>query len=276
MARIRRQTTGVTLISTLLVGLSTIFILVDLHTEYLEIPRGVISYPTMGFQYVANAPTRLTKRVTRFFSDRRELIARMDQLELDVARLSAHERLMLEQRESNTELRKLLGIATAEKDYSLLAAEIVSVVPDTNRNEVIVNRGQSDGVEVGMAVLDLVGAFGQVIESLPHSSRVILITDARHSVPALIERTRDWMIVSGTGRGEDMKIDHPPITSDIEIGDVLLTSGLGGVFPSGYFIGVVAEVSPNVGGQLLDVTVEPFANLKSGRWLLIVLAKHEQ
>ena len=254
-------------------GLSTILIFVDLHTEILEVPRGLISYPTMGFQYVANAPTRMTERVTQFFSERRDLIAQIEQLELDIARVSAHERLMVEQSETNAELRKLLGIASAEKDYSLLAAEIVSVVPGSSRNEVIVNRGASDGVQVGMAVLDVVGAFGQVIESLPNSARVILITDARHSVPALIERSRSWMIVSGTGRDEDMKIDHPPITSDIVVGDVLLTSGLGGVFPSGYFIGVVSEVSPSLGGQLLDVTVQPFANLKSGRWLLIVLAK---
>ena len=235
-----------------------------------------MSYPTLGVQYVANAPTRIVTRSFQFFSDRRELIMRTEQLELDIARLAALEQRMVETEQQNAELRQLMSVTRRERDFMLLAAEIVNVINDGSRNEVIVNRGTSDGVEVGMAVLNQVAAFGQVVETLPSTSRVILVTDARHSIPTQIERTRTWTIVSGTGRGQNMKIEHPSVTSDIEVGDVLLTSGLGGVFPSGYLVGVVIGIQPDASGQLLDVTVDPFAKLETGRWLLIVLAESSE
>lgn len=276
MATNRRQTAGVSILTATFLSLSTLTIVVDLHTDYLQTARNLISYPILGAQYVANAPTRIVTRSFEFFSDRRELILRMEQLELDIARLAALEQRMIETEQTNAELRQTLGVSNSERDFVLLASEIVSVIDDGSRNEVIVNRGTSDGVEVGMAVLNQVAAFGQVVETLPSTSRVILVTDARHSIPTQIQRTRTWTIVSGTGRGQNMKIEHPSVTSDIEVGDVLLTSGLGGVFPSGYLVGVVIGIQPDASGQLLDVTVDPFAKLETGRWLLIVLSERSE
>ena len=276
MATNRRQTAGVSILTATFLSLSTLTIVVDLHTDYLQTARNLISYPILGAQYVANAPTRIVTRSFEFFSDRRELILRTEQLELDIARLAALEQRMIETEQTNAELRQTLGVSNSERDFVLLASEIVSVIDDGSRNEVIVNRGTSDGVEVGMAVLNQVAAFGQVVETLPSTSRVILVTDARHSIPTQIQRTRTWTIVSGTGRGQNMKIEHPSVTSDIEVGDVLLTSGLGGVFPSGYLVGVVIGIQPDASGQLLDVTVDPFAKLETGRWLLIVLSERSE
>ena len=138
------------------------------------------------------------------------------------------------------------------------------------RQRVLINRGATNGVFKGQAVLDDKGLVGQTTHIGPWSAEVILITDPEHAVPVQIERTGLHTIAVGTGDTTFLALPYLPPNADIKSGDLLVTSGLGGVFPAGYPVARVTEVHRDAVQPLAQVRAAPLASIDTDRELALV------
>ena len=169
----------------------------------------------------------------------------------------------------NDRLRALLDSSRRVSDR-LLIAEIMAVDPDPYRQRFTVNRGLRDGVFVGQALLDADGVVGQidVVDAL--TSQAVLISDSSHGLPVAVNRTGLRTIALGTGDTGLLNLPYLTNSSDIREGDLLISSGLGGVFPPGYPVGRVSVVERRPGQSFARVLAEPSAGLDRGREVLLV------
>ena len=169
----------------------------------------------------------------------------------------------------NTRLRELLN-ASARIQAKVLAAEIIGVDPDPFSHQVIINKGTKDGIYVGQPVLDAHGLMGQVIEANLLYCRVLLVADGNHAIPVQVSRNGVRAIAIGSGNLDKLQLVYVPDTADIQVGDLLESSGLGQRFPTGYPVGVVVSVEHDPGQQFAIVTAKPSAQLDRSRHVLMV------
>ena len=259
----------------LLAGLATLSVLlvfVEANTRFLVPVRSVIGTIAQPVYLLANVPTNVWDAGAWFVdvvSNRVGMRTRITQLEKEVADLSAVSQQFVALREENNRLRELLG-SSARVPGQKLIAELVAVVPDTQKHRVVINKGTTDGVAVGAAVIDTSGLFGQVIETSRTTSVVLLITDTTHAVPAEVGRNNIRLIAAGVGAHDHLSLEAVPKSVDIREGDVLYSSGLGGRFPQGYPVGTVIEVERLRTEQFALVKVRPTAHLDRSRYVLVV------
>lgn len=168
----------------------------------------------------------------------------------------------------NTRLRQLLN-SSAHLDDSVLIAELIGVSSDPLRHIVVINKGRDADVYVGQAVIDARGLVGQVIEVSAYFSRVMLITDSTHAVPVQVNRNGVRAIAEGTGMIDELTLSHVASTMDIKVGDLLVTSGLGGHFPTGYPVAVVTAVDDS-SNSFMKIKARPAALLDQSRYLLLI------
>ncbi len=169
----------------------------------------------------------------------------------------------------NARLRQLLNSAAYVEDRVVIA-ELTGVAPDPVRHRVVIDKGASAGVRVGQAVIDAHGLVGQVVEVSRFFSRVLLITDQTHAVPVQVNRNGVRAIAEGGGRIDQLELANVAATTDIRVGDLLVTSGLGGRFPAGYPVAQVHEVVEDPGEPFLTVRARPTARLDQSRHLLLI------
>lgn len=176
--------------------------------------------------------------------------------------------------DENAELRRL-SEAELDTRSSVQMLEVVGVDPDPTRKIIIVRTGASGPSRLyrGQPVLDAQGLMGRVHQVGRQTARVMLLSDRNHSVPVRVNRTGIRAILSGTGDARDLSLQFVPEKSDIEVGDVLTTSGLGNYFPAGYPVATVTSIRRQGDDQFLEVTAQPLAGLERSRFLL---ALHER
>jgi rod shape-determining protein MreC len=209
----------------------------------------------------------------------RESVTTRDALRADKARLEADLRLaqFRLQRyaalESESERLRALRESTADVTDHFVIGKIMHLDLDAFRERVLVDKGARDGIYVGQAVLDAGGVFGQVARVGQLTSEVILVSDAAHAIPVQINRNGLRTIAVGTGDTSRLKLPYLPTSADAVVGDLVLTSGLGGGFPAGYPVGTIAEVRRDPSQSLADVEVKPAAALDSSRELMFVWLK---
>ena len=165
--------------------------------------------------------------------------------------------------------------ASARESNKRLIAQVLSVHSNPYSHQVVINRGTIDGVKEGQAVIDEMGIVGQLTQVGTTTSRVLLMTDTTHATPVRILRNDVRTVVEGTGKIQSVRLAHVPHSMDIRIGDVLVTSGLGGTFPEGYPVAVVTEIDRDEGLPFAQVQAEPVAQLDRIR-LLVVLGKQSR
>ncbi len=214
-------------------------------------------------------PFRTGARLNEGLTARRELLAESHALRRDLARVSA-DLLVLEQlREENAELRELIG-ARQLVALGSTAATIRQVDLNPFSHRVLINRGRRDGLVVGQAVVDARGLVGQLDEVFLHSARVILLTDPDHALPVRIRRTGLRTIAYGSGLDAELRLTDLPMNVDLERGDVVLTSGLGGVFPPGLPVGRVERVERPVGEAFAAAYLRPMGRPERSRFLMVL------
>src|SRR5450432_686411 len=252
--------------------LALALIIVDKRYDHLgKIRRllSVVAYPVQiavaspfqGWNWFRDSVT--TRDVLR--ADKTKLEA-----ELRVAqfRLQRYEAL-----EAETQRLRALRDNTASVTDRFVIGDVMNVDLDAFRERVLVDKGAGDGIYVGQAVLDSGGVFGQVARVGQLTSEVILVSDAAHAIPVQINRNGLRTIAVGTGETNRLKLPYLPTSADVIVGDLLVTSGLGGGFPAGYPVGTVAEVKRDPAQSLADVEVKPAAALDRSRELMFVWLK---
>jgi len=220
-------------------------------------------------QVLADLPVRLARHAQDRLADERMLRDRNEALRRENLVLNARLQQLLALESENMRLRDLLG-SSFRIGERVLIAEILSVDLDPGRQQVIVNKGSSSGVFVGQPVLDANAVMGQVVRTNPLSSTVLLITDSEHALPVEVNRNGLRTIARGTGVGQDLELLHIPKNADIRVGDLLVTSGMGGRFPRGYPVARVIGVRHVPDDPFTVVTAQPTARLDRSREVLLV------
>lgn len=244
--------------------------MVDLNGRFLHSPRQVATWITNGLYAVVNTPSRWLERSTLYVQDRQQLLDRYDSRESEIQDLAVQVQRTEALHAENSELRQLLELTQQQSELTFVPAELSAVNLRAGRNEIVINRGETHGVRDGMAVIDSAGVYGQIVEALPYTSRIILITDQRLPVPVRVQRTGLNAVAVGVGNSAELVLEHADVTADIQQGDLLVASGLGGVYPFGYPVGVVTSIEPDAAGVEARVIVEPSATMHRRNWLLVV------
>jgi rod shape-determining protein MreC len=169
----------------------------------------------------------------------------------------------------NVRLRQLLNATELLMD-SVLVTEVIGVSPNPRGHTVTIDRGRDDGVYVGQPLLDAEGLMGQITTVYSGHSIALLITDSTHALPVQVLRNGVRSIAEGVSDFNRMTLRFVSPTADIIEGDQLVSSGLGGLFPVGYPVGVVTSIKQKPGAIFVDIDVDPSAQLDRSRHLLLV------
>jgi rod shape-determining protein MreC len=169
----------------------------------------------------------------------------------------------------NERLRGLLG-AAERGGLDVQLAPILDIDLDPTRQRLILDAGSRDGVQMGQSVIDAGGLLGQIIAVMPSTATVLLLTDPDHAVPVVVARTGVRLVAYGQGRSDQLQLRNVPLSSDVKVGDSIITSGLGGRFPSGFAVGTVVRLEPDDSRAFLTGDVRPAAQLDRGRDVLLL------
>lgn len=169
--------------------------------------------------------------------------------------------------EENARLRGLLGAAQRGR-LDVQLAPILNIDLDPTRQRLVLDLGRREGVRIGQSVIDAGGLLGQIIAVTPTTATVLLLTDPDHAVPVAV--TRSGVRLIAYGRGDRLELANVPLSSDVKIGDTLITSGLGGRFPAGFPVGTITALRPDDSRAFLVGAMTPAAQLDRGRDVLLL------
>ncbi len=258
-----------------LIVASCVLVVADARTRLLETVSVALDTVVAPLYAAARFPHQVGSQVAEVFSSRSRLLRRNAELERDLLKMKGivarYEGIL----DKNERLQKLLD-ASAQRTQlrsDMLIADVVQA--STDRLEVVIDKGRMHGIEVGQAVIDSEGVFGQVVESAALTSRVLLIADARHSLPVRVLRNNVRTIAAGNGQ-DRLSLKHVAVTLDIVEGDQLVTSGLGDRFPPDFRVGEVESVVRDQTQPFADIIVLPFAELDRSRQVLVVFAERPE
>ncbi|MEL0584753.1 MAG: rod shape-determining protein MreC [Candidatus Thiodiazotropha sp. (ex. Lucinoma kazani)] len=236
------------------------------HLESLRSGLSVLLYPV---QYLAGLPLLLSESASKAITSRGELESERDQLHDENLQLRARLQKFEALEAENMRLRGLLDSSFKVGDRVLIA-ELIAVEQDPFRQQVLISKGETSGLFEGQPVLDANAVVGQVTHINPFSASVLLITDAAHALPVQVNRNGLRTIALGTGLINRLELPHLPNNADIKVGDLLITSGLGGGFPPGYPVAEVIEVRREPGQPFASVIAQTTAHLDRIREVLLV------
>jgi len=248
---------------------SLIMMTVDHRQGHLEKVRSALSVFVYPLQYIANLPIAVTNWASEALTTRTRLmeenaLLRDEQLMLS-SKIQKFEILQAE----NERLRKMLQ-SSEKLDERVLIAELLAIDLQPFRHQIVINKGQREGVYDGQPIVDANGVMGQIVHVGPFSSTVLLLTDPTHAIPVQINRNGLRSIAVGTGQSHILQLEHLSNNVDIREGDLVVSSGLGSRFPSGYPVGVVHNISRVPGEPFVKVTIIPSAQLEKNREVLLV------
>jgi len=244
---------------TLYTILSIVVMFLDQRHGWLEQARYVLQAAAYPIQLAVSSPAAAWGWLQESFETRDALRAENQRLRVQKRELELRSMRYEALARENGELRGLRD-ALPPVAQRWLAAEIVKIQLNNLRQSILINRGTTNGVFKAQAVLDDKGVIGQTTHVGPWSAEVILITDPEHAIPVQIERTGLRTIAVGAGDTASLALPYLPGNADIKSGDLLVTSGLGGVFPAGYPVARVTEVHRDAVQPLAQVRATPAAS----------------
>jgi rod shape-determining protein MreC len=252
-----------------LVIASIVLMTVDHRWHSLELARSAFSGILYPLQYTIDLPIRLFYWADEALSTQQSLLEKNREFE---AR-HLENRVQLQKldiiEKENERLRKLLG-AIPKTTERLLISEIINVDLDPYKQLILLNKGSNSDVYQGQPIIDAQGVMGQVVHVGPMSSTAVLITDASHAIPVQVNRTGLRAIAFGSGKIDQLNLRHLPHNVDIKEGDLLITSGLGGVFPPNFPVAVITRIERPAGEPFATIEALPHALLDKSREVLLV------
>ncbi len=249
--------------------LSMVIMFLDERSHWLENARYFLQAAAYPIQLAVSSPSHAWSWLQESFETR-------DALRKENNRLRAQQRAMeirsmrFEALQQENAVLRGLKEALPAVAQRWEVAEVINVELNSLRQRVLLNRGTSNGVFKGQAVMDEKGLLGQTLHVGPWSAEVILITDPEHAVPVQIERNGLRTIAVGAGDTASLALPYLPANADVKTGDLLVTSGLGGVFPAGYPVARVTEVHHDAVQPLAQVRATPLADIDLDREAVLV------
>ncbi|MEL4893328.1 rod shape-determining protein MreC [Xanthomonas protegens] len=248
-------------------ALALVLIVLDAQADWLARLRSQATVLVQPIWALAGLPGRLGSQVQENAASHAQLVkenrALRNELLIAKARLTRLQTAALD----NAQLRELLGVAE-RRGLDVQLAPILDIDLDPTRQRLVLDAGSRDGVHVGQAVIDAGGLMGQVIAVTPLHSTVLLLTDPDHAVPVTVARNGVRLIVYG--RGGSLELRDIPLSAGVEVGDEIVTSGLGGRFPAGFPVGTISALRPDDTHAFLVGELKPAAKLDRGRDVLLL------
>lgn len=248
---------------------SMLLMFLDHRQNHLETLRSGLSTVLYPLQFAVHVPFRTGRWLSENMVTRQSLQEENRELKqqylITQARISRFDALEAE----NRRLRSLLD-SSAKLTDRVLVAEVIAVEMDPFSHLIMLNKGTNDGVKQGQPIIDAQGIMGQVVHVNPLSSSALLITDPSHALPIQINRNGLRALATGRGASNTLELLHLPNNADVLVGDLVVTSGLGQRFPSGYPVGTVSDIKVEVGQPFAHVVVTPTASLEKNREVLLL------
>ena len=212
-------------------------------------PQGELFRSRFADILVASAyPVRIFFKGARVWHENQRLHALLATMSLEIAK-------DLECKSENARLRKMLGYRE-RTEFNIVAAEVIGISSDPAIHGLMINKGEDDGVLANHSVISLNGVVGRVHRTGAHSALVQLLSDPNLGIAGRLKTTREDGVIHAAGKGL-LEFDGVPVSTSVTIGDSIISSGLGGIFPPGLFIGSVREVTPESNGWLWNISVDP-------------------
>lgn len=248
-------------------ALAISLILVDARFNGLNWLRSGIATLFYPLQVAARAPFHLGTEVRDFLVQHHALQRENAALRATHLRYSAQLARIQSLQLENNALRSQLGLRQTAS-YQAVSVEILSVPRDPFSRRVILDRGANSAIQAGAPVVDGLGLVGQVTGVFPLSSEVTLISDRNQAVPAQIQRTGQRVLVYGDGMA--LEVRYLPTHADIQLGDVLVTSGIDRVYPAGLAVARVTNIARPTDNPYARVTCLPIAGVEKSRVLMVL------
>jgi rod shape-determining protein MreC len=253
-------------------ALAMVIMVLDHRNGWLWRARGAASWVVEPVYRLANLPGAGVRSLTVAFADRKLLTEQNQRLREDLLLANARLNRMAGVAEQNQHLKQLLDTRRS-LELNVQLARVVGVDLGAAQQRLVINLGARDGVKPGQPVIDAHGVMGQVVEVLPTTAVVMLVTDPAHAMPVVVERSGLRTVAYGARDGNGMALPNIPLAADVRVGDRLLTSGLGGRFPPGFPVGTVTAVAPGASGMFRVAQVQPAADIDRSEDVLLL---HDQ
>ena len=251
------------------VVLSLLLLFIDARYRYLESTRSALSVLVSPIQRLATMPGVLWQQAGDFFTTQRRLVEDNQSLhqqhERDAAQLLQLQALQQE----NRQLRTLLALPQ-RGELTTQSAEIVYAERDVFKRKILIDKGANANVLIGQVVMDDAGIVGQITRVYPWLAEATLITEKDHAVPVQVLRNGLRTIVFGAGDTSQLSLRYMPVSSDIQNGDLLVTSGIDGIYPPGIPVAKVVKIERDAAYPFARVTCLPVAGVDRHRHLLIL------
>lgn len=233
--------------------------------------RAYLSVIVTPIQYVVSAPINFASWFISDMASQQSLIELNTNLKTEIIFLKAQLQKQIAIENENQQLRQLLQSSNQRSDW-VSEAQLLAVAPDPFVHQIVIDKGSNANVFVGQPVLDAYGVMGQVVQVGPLTSSVLLLTDPSSGIPVQVQRNGVRAIAVGDPSTSLLSLQHVDDTADIQPGDTIITSGLGGRYPFGYPVGNIVSVQHSPGNQFATVLAEPAAHLNRSRLVLLVWA----
>ena len=250
-------------------ALAVALLVLDHRGGWLSQLRAQANVAAQPLWSIAGLPARMGDALSQNAATRSGLVAENRMLRNALLISGARMARLQTAAAENERLRGLLG-ADRRGGLDVQLAPILDIDLDPTRQRLVLDAGSRDRVSVGQSVIDAGGLVGQIIAVRPGTSTVLLLTDPDHAVPVMVARTGVRLVAYGKGRSDRLALPNIPLSSDLKVGDVLITSGLGGRFPAGFTVGTVAALHPDDSHAFLVGDVVPAAQLDRGRDVLLL------
>jgi rod shape-determining protein MreC len=252
--------------------MSVVLMFYDRRGGWLDTARYGLQAAIYPLQLAVNSPSAAWRWMQESFATRESLQKQVDGLR---NQLRDQQLITLRQAALQSENATLRGLNGALPDVieKRLIGEIINVETSTLRQRLLVNRGGRNGVYKQQPVITGEGVLGQVFRLGPFSSEIILITDSEHMLPVQNLRSGVRTIALGIGRSNALELPYVPQNYDVKVGDILVTSGLGSVFPYGLPVARVTRVERDPAQPLAQITAVPLARIESDREVLFIWSR---
>ncbi|MGO1297368.1 MAG: rod shape-determining protein MreC [Vibrio sp.] len=257
------------------VMISASLMLADSRLDAFSHVRFLLNSLVAPIQYAADLPRTLFDGFYERLSTHQHLLDSNNQLKQEVLTLKSDLLLLNQYKEENKRLRKLLG-SSFVRDEKKKVAEVMAVDTSHYRHQVVINKGRSDGVYEGQPVINEKGIVGQITFVAAHNSRVLLLVDPNNAIPVQNLRNDIRVIASGNGQSDEMQLEHIPTSTDLRVGDMLVTSGLGGVYPEGYPVAYITNVDKDTRREFASIKAKPVVNFERLRYLLLIWPHNDE
>ncbi|PKG97871.1 rod shape-determining protein MreC [Paraglaciecola sp. MB-3u-78] len=249
--------------------LSVALILFDHKFDGFGTTRVYLNSLVSPLQYLANLPGQLLNASASRFVSHERLFDDNAKLTHDAMVMNGQLQRLTFLQEENDRLRSLLN-SPVQDNTRKVVAELMAVDNNPYSHQIVINKGAINGVFEGQPVLDDKGIVGQIMQVSSTNSRVLLIADVTHAIPVRVARNNVRLIVSGSGSLNELLIQHVAHSSDLKIGDILISSGLGNIFPEGYPVATITSIIRDESRPFPQIRAKPIAQLDRLKYLLLL------